>query len=235
MRHIDNAWKKDHKFGVLRIGGVSEFHLQLNRQVQDQEGYMDRIGCTALAHVHVMVDDLDHASAFYRDVLDFVEMQSHHDLVNRGLAAYYGVEDPENFVVSLRFLTWPGALTLKLIQVKRWQESASRSQYGGVSTYGQLQQGNNATLSVEVADLDETYKHLVRYSRDYGAEYKVQLLSPPVALSPLLPHQVGATRTSVLYGHHEILEELGRSFPERRKFQLVDPFGLRWEFNNATA
>jgi len=194
---------------------------------------MDRIGSVSLAHIHVMVDDLDHASTFYREVLDFVEMQSHHDLVNRGLAAYYGVSDPESFVVSLRFMTWPGSLTIKLIQVKTGHYAAKPGYTP--SGYGQLQSGNNATLSVQVKDLDATYLHLSRYARDYSAAYKVQLLSPPVALSPLLPHQVGATRNSALYGHHEILDELARSFPERRKFQLVDPYGLRWEFNNATA
>jgi catechol 2,3-dioxygenase-like lactoylglutathione lyase family enzyme len=196
---------------------------------------MNRIGSTVLAHVHVMVEDLDHASTFYREVLDFVEMHSHHDLINRGLAAYYGVEDAESFVVSLRFMTWPGALTLKLIQVKQGRYATAAKAGYGADGHRHLQSGNNATLSIEVADLDTTYLHLSRYARDYSAAYKVQLLSPPVALSPLLPHQIGTTRTSALYGHHEILDELARTFPERRKFQMVDPFGLRWEFNNATA
>jgi catechol 2,3-dioxygenase-like lactoylglutathione lyase family enzyme len=195
---------------------------------------MDRIGCLGLAHVHIVVPDLDEASDFYREVLDFVEMQSHHNLVNRGLSTYYGFGEVwDSLTVSLRFLAWPGILTIKLLK-------ATFAGYGPRSNFGSTQPASGAIystygagpISVRVQDLDATFAHLSAYAQDYSAKHKISLLSPPVFLSPLLPHQTGATKQSALYGQDEILKQLAEAFPQRAKFQLIDPFGVRWEFNN---
>lgn len=190
---------------------------------------MDRIGCLSLAHLHVLVDDIDDASRFYREVLDFVEMQSHNKITNRGLATYYGFgDDPENFVVSLRFMAWPGVLTLKLIKAERGY-SATRSTALQSLGYNALGLG---PISVRVVDIDSTYDYLLKYAQDYDSRYKIQLVSPPVFLSPLLPHQIGATKNSALHGHEKVLQQIAATWPKRAKFQLIDPFGIRWEFNN---
>jgi len=195
---------------------------------------MDRIGCIGLAHFHVIVEDLDEASAFYREVLDFVEMQSHHDLENRGLAMYYGiVDDPERFRVSLRFMAWPGVLTMKLVKVD-YAPYKERRLPDEVQAFlsGEYWRTGSGPVSVVVADLDATYQHLLKFATDYESRFRVKLLSEPVFLSPLLPHQIGTTKHSVLRGHREILDDLAEKFPQRAKFQMIDPFGVRWEFNN---
>lgn len=193
---------------------------------------MDRIRSAGLAHVHVIVDDIDEASAFYREVMDFLEMQSHHGLTNPGLARYYGIrEGYKGFSVSLRFLAWPGVLTLKLVHVEQNGSTKRRSGRADLWDYGGPGVG---PLSIELEDIDATYEHLQSVARDYGSRWKIQLLSEPVFLSPLMPHEIGTTEHSVLHGNKDILDELERRFPERAKFQMIDPFGVRWEFNNAT-
>src|SRR5262249_43200636 len=87
-------------------------------------------------------------------------------------------------------------------------------------------------ISIVVDDLDKAYKHFIDYARDYDARFRISILSEPVFLSPLLPHQTGATRHSALFGNTAELTELARKFPQRAKFQMIDPFGVRWEFNN---
>lgn len=196
---------------------------------------MNGLGIIDLAHIHVIVDDLDAASRFYREVMGFVEMQSHHDLVNRGLATYYGFGDePENFVVSMRFLTYPGIMTLKLVKVNyRGYRGRPGYQPATASVAAQLYTTSGiGPISVRVDDLDATYARLLEYARDYSAPFKIQLLSPPVFLSPLAPHQIGTTQHSALRGHPEILDQLEKVWPTRAKVQMIDPFGVRWEFNN---
>jgi catechol 2,3-dioxygenase-like lactoylglutathione lyase family enzyme len=189
---------------------------------------MDPLECIAFSHLHILVRDLDEAAEFYREVMGFVEMQSHDNLANRGLAAYYGItENPENFRISLRFLALPGVFTIKLLK----RETGS---------YGAVQQQQSASyediglgpVSLVLKDLEKSYQHFEKYARVYSSKYKIRLLSKPVFLSPILPHQIGATRHSAFFEQREILADLERKFAQRAKFQMVDPFGVRWEFNN---
>lgn len=200
----------------------------------------DRIQCVDLAHVHIIVDDIDYASEFYREVLDFVEMQSHDNLANPGLARYYGwFGNVDDFRVSLRFLTWPDALTIKLVKVRiRGIYDGSNAQMptqfeprltAGFSQY--FSTGTGA-LSVRVKDLDATFAHLLAYAQDYTSKYKITLISNPTFLSALKPGDIGATSNSALYQNDVVLEALAKTFDQRSKFQLIDPFGVRWEFNN---
>lgn len=191
-------------------------------------------------HLHILVDDLDEAGDFYRDVLDFVEMQSHDRLVNKGAATYYGLGDEyENIELSLRFLFIPDVLTIKLVKMTR-RDLPTRSQAVSAQASGFPVQSRApyyrtrgvGPVNLYVSDLDSTYEQLVRYARDYRSRFKFQLLSPPTFLSPILPHQIGARPGSALYEQHDILEDMARTFPKRAKFQLIDPFGVTWEFNN---
>jgi catechol 2,3-dioxygenase-like lactoylglutathione lyase family enzyme len=197
----------------------------------------DRIGCIGLAHLHVVVDDLDYAAEFYRTVLDFLEFQSHENLSNAGLARYYGwMGNPDDFRVSLRFLAWPDLLTLKLVRVriKNDYKSPEFMQPEAAIFAPRNVYGSNGIgpISVRVKDLDATFKFLSSYAQDYSAKYRVTILSEPTYLSPLRPGEIGATKDSVLYQQKDILEKIGKAFPQRAKFQLIDPFGVRWEFNN---
>lgn len=189
----------------------------------------------SLAHLHVIVNDLDEASSFYREVMGCIEMQSHLNLINRGLGTYYGFEEIwDRLEVSLRFMVLPGVVTLKLI---KWSVKG----YGGtsgtlppnVSVPDLYASGGLGPISLFVDDLDAAYTHFLTRASDYGSKHRISLLSPPVFMSPLLPHQTGASPASALAGQEEILRSLADRFPERAKFQLVDPFGVRWEFNNA--
>lgn len=191
-------------------------------------------------HTHIIVDDIDNASEFYRDVMGMFEMQSHNNMTNKGLAAYYGIEDYENFIVSLRFMVIPGVITVKLLQIENKNGYGSR-EYNKYNKYGKdssrydsnsLYAQGIGPVSLNVEDLDAAYKHFLDYSRGYSNKFKVKLLSPPVFLSPLLPHEIGATKHSLLANQKEILDELFTVFPLRAKFQLIDPFNVRWEFNN---
>jgi len=187
-----------------------------------------------LAHLHVIVNDLDEASEFYRDVLGFIEMQSHHNLVNRGLGTYYGFEEIwDRLEVSLRFMFLPEVVSMKLVKM-------SVNGYGGrsnslppdISIPNLYSAGGLGPVSIVVDDLDAAYKHLSGYAMDYNSRFRISLLSEPVFLSPLLPHQTGATSSSALSGQREVLDDIAQKFPERAKFQMIDPFGVRWEFNN---
>jgi catechol 2,3-dioxygenase-like lactoylglutathione lyase family enzyme len=197
----------------------------------------DRIGCLGLAHLHVIVDDLDYASEFYRTVMDFLEFQSHENLSNPGLARYYGWSgNPDDFRVSLRFLAWPGILTLKLVRVRIKNDYKSptlppvsidplppRDVYAG---------NGLGPVSVRAKDLDATFNFLASYAQDFSAKYRITIVSEPTFLSPLRPGEIGATKDSVLYQQTAILNTLAKTFPQRAKFQMIDPFGVRWEFNN---
>lgn len=190
---------------------------------------------TDLAQVHVIVDDIDEASSFYRDVLGMIEMQSHRDIANPGLAAYYGYQgDPEEFRVSLCFLFIPEVITLKLVEVHASQYKGQIDSKYDSSKKDRLVYGRRGVgpLSVVVKDLDAAYEELVKKARDYSSIHRFELLSPPMFLSPLRPHEIGATKYSVLHGKDEILEEFSKAWPFRAKFQLIDPFGVQWEFNN---
>ncbi|HYW19095.1 MAG TPA: VOC family protein [Nodularia sp. (in: cyanobacteria)] len=195
---------------------------------------MPDLGLKNLAHIHIIVPDLDEAAEFYREVMGFLEMQSHHGLVNRGLATYYGFEEIwDRLNVSLRFLIFPDVLTIKLVQIKM-------TGYGGRASlptlssdipylYGSVGTG---PISVVAKDLDATYRILNDYASNYSSKFKITLLSEPVFMSPILPSQTGATEYSQLRGQARILRDLADKFPQRAKFQLIDPFGIRWEFNN---
>lgn len=195
---------------------------------------MPELGIKELAHLHIIVPDLDDAADFYRNVMGFIEMQSHHSLVNRGLGTYYGFEEIwDRLNVSLRFLFLPDVVTIKLIKIRV-------SGYGGDASlpaatdsvnhmYGSIGSG---PVSLVCSDLDATYEALSTYAADYSSRHKITLLSKPVFLSPLLPSQTGATEHSMLHGNQAALDALAELFPERAKFQMIDPFGVRWEFNN---
>ncbi|RWM94044.1 MAG: hypothetical protein EOR86_17815 [Mesorhizobium sp.] len=195
---------------------------------------MLKFRCLDLAHLHIIVDDIDLASEFYRDVLGLVEMQSHNNLINRGLATYYGFEEIwDRLEVSLRFLTLPNIVTVKLVKiVVKGYGGRSGGLPSGLSIPSLYSSGGLGPISIVVDDLDLAYEHFSAYASDYSAKFRISLLSPPVFLSPLLPHQIGATQHSALYGNKVVLDELARKFPDRAKFQMLDPFGLRWEFNN---
>lgn len=197
---------------------------------------MEFLPVSSLAHVHVMVSDIDAASEFYRNVMDFLEMQSHDIKGNPGLAAYYGLgQDYQDFSVRLRFMSWPGVLTLKLIELV--SVGGKRPEVFDPMD-GEMYKGCIAglgALSVETTDIDAAYKRMRRHARNYGQKYRIKILSEPVFVSPIKPHEIGATENSVLHGKTRILDELESAFSERAKFQVVDPFGLRWEFNNSTA
>lgn len=195
---------------------------------------MTKISYKNLAHLHVIVPDLDHAADFYRSVMGFIEMQSHHNLINRGLGTYYGFEEIWDRVeISLRFLTLPEVLTIKLVKVviKGYGGASNSAALPADMTRAYVSAGAGP-ISVVVEDLDATYKHFSTYAQDYSSRHRISILSPPSFLSPLLPHQVGATEHSALYGNVEVLDALARVFPQRAKFQVIDPFGVRWEFNN---
>lgn len=193
------------------------------------------IGYRRFDHLHVLVDDLDAASTFYREVMGFIEMQSHEGLVNRGLATYYGRGDrPESLEVSLRFLLLPEVTTLKLVKIKDMDYRGVSSPPGGYpSQFRGYQLGGGAgPVSIVVDDLDAAYVELLRAARDYSSRFRIQLLSPPTYLSPLLPHQTGTTKYSALRGEHEVIAQLADVFPSRAKFMMIDPFAVHWEFNN---
>lgn len=196
---------------------------------------MEFLPVNSLAHVHLMVDDIDAASEFYRNVMDFLEMQSHDIKGNPGLAAYYGLgESYQDFSVRMRFMAWPGVLTLKLIEVV--SVNGARPEVFNPSE-GEMYKGQMAglgALSVETTDIDAAFKRMTRHARNYGEKYRIKILSEPVFLSPIKPHEIGATENSIFHGKSGILDELENAFPERAKFQVVDPFGVRWEFNNST-
>jgi hypothetical protein len=187
-----------------------------------------------LAHVHIVVSDLDQAAGFYREVMGFVEMQSHNNLINRGLGTYYGFEEIwDRFEVSLRFLTLPEVITIKLVKVTiKGYGGKSGSLPSENSLAGLYASGGLGPISVVVEDLDAAYKFFSTYAQDYSSKYRISLLSEPVFLSPLLPHQIGATKESALFGLPDVLKQLADAFPQRAKFQMIDPFGVRWEFNN---
>lgn len=186
------------------------------------------------AHQHIIVSDLDVASDFYRSVMGFIEMQSHHNLINKGLATYYGYEEIwERLEVSLRFMVLPDVMTIKLVKT-------TVKGYGGRS--GALPQNLSSAelyssagigpISLVVDNLDVAYKYFSTYASDYSSRHKISILSDPVFLSPLLPHQIGATPQSALFDKKEVLSELRRKWTLRAKFQIIDPFGVRWELNN---
>lgn len=197
----------------------------------------DRIGCEGLAHIHIVVDDLDYASEFYRTVMDFLEFQSHENLSNAGFARYYGwAGDPDDLRVSLRFMAWPDILTLKLVRVRvkndykaplatpvLTEQFPPRAVYAG---------GGVGPISVRTKDLDATFKYLSAYAQDYSSKYRITILSEPTFLSPLRPGEIGATSNSVLHNQTTVLDDLAKAFSQRSKFQMIDPFGARWEFNN---
>lgn len=186
-----------------------------------------------LNHLHVVVDDLDRASAFYRDVFGSIEMQSHHDLVNTGLATYYGRGDrPESLRVSLRFIALPDVITLKLVKIDDLDYHGSSYRGPSNAAAGYPADYGVGPISVVVSDLDAAYSELLAIARDYDAPYRIQLLSPPTFLSPLLPHQIGATEHSALKGEDAVLAAIAEKFAERAKFMMIDPFGVKWEFNN---
>ncbi len=182
-------------------------------------------------HTHIIVNDIDFAAEFYNTVMGLLEMQSHDSIVNKGMAAYYGIEDYENFKVSMRFMSLPGILTIKLLKV-------NYKYHGSDKVYSTEEYTSNdystgiGPISVAVENLDESYDYFVNYARNYSNRFKIKLLSPPVFLSPILPHEIGATQNSILYGQKEILADIAETFPQRAKFQLIDPFNVRWEFNN---
>lgn len=195
---------------------------------------MHAIGYKNLAHLHVIVPDIDDAADFYRNVMGFIEMQSHMNLINRGLGTYYGFEEIwDRLEISLRFLTLPEILTIKLVKIVV-------KGYGGASgnllPVPDLARAYHNTgpgpVSIVVDDLDAAYAYFTQYAQDYSARHRISILSPPSFLSPLLPHQIGATKHSALYGNQQVLDDLARVFPQRAKFQVIDPFGVRWEFNN---
>lgn len=189
---------------------------------------MRKIKYIDFQHLHIIVDDLEAASAFYRNVMDMVEMQTHERIVNQGLAAYYGVSNPEDFVVSLRFMAIPGVLTLKLIKI----ESPF---YGSVvpeKVSGTYNKSGLSHISIAVEDLNSTYDHFLAYARNYNSKHKIKLVSHPVFLSPLSPHEISASENSVLRGQDEILQDILETFQDRAKFQMEDPYGVKWEFNN---
>lgn len=188
----------------------------------------ESLGVSALGQLHIIVDDIDAASEFYRNVMGFLEMQSHHISGNAGLSAYYGISGSEydGFEVSLRFLTWPGVLTLKLVKI---HDATVKSREGKIYQY----LAGLGPVSIETEDLDRTFNILQKKARDYSGQWSIKLLSEPVYLSPLKPHEIGATKNSILHGNSEVLDEIERAFPERAKFQMIDPFGVSWEFNNS--
>ena len=184
-----------------------------------------------LAQLHILVDDIDEASEFYRNVFGMIEMQSHRNIVNAGLAEYYGHSgDPEDFRLSLRFMFIPDVVTLKLIKLENSDYSSSASLSSNKS-YSKMSNGL-AAISVVVDDLEAAYEDLVAKARDYSEDSQIKLLSPPTFMSPLQPHEIATTPSSVLHGRDDILEEYLKTWPFRAKFQLIDPFGVRWEINN---
>ena len=197
----------------------------------------DCIGCLGLAHIHIVVDDLNYASEFYRTVMDFLEFQSHENLSNVGFARYYGwAGDPDDLRVSLRFMAWPDILTLKLVRIRVKNDyktptapPALTEQFPPRAVYAG---GGVGPISVRTKDLDATFEHLSKYAQDYGSRYRITILSEPTFLSPLRRGEIGATNHSVLYKKSAVLNDLAKTFPQRAKFQMIDPFGVRWEFNN---
>lgn len=187
-----------------------------------------------LGHIHVVVPDLDEASDFYRTVMGFVEMQSHHNLVNRGLGTYYGFEEIwDRLEVSLRFLFLPSVMTIKLVKVNiKGYGGRAGSLPPNISIPDLYANGGLGPVSIVVDDLDKAYKYFSAYASNYSSRHRISLLSEPVFLSPLLPHQTGATQHSALFGNKPVLDDLARKFPQRAKFQVIDPFGVRWELNN---
>jgi hypothetical protein len=180
------------------------------------------------------VNDLDDASDFYREVMGCIEMQSHNNLINRGLATYYGFEEIwDRLEVSLRFLVIPDVVTIKLVKM-------DVKGYGGrsgmlppkISPVELYSSAGAGPISLVVDDLDKAYAYFSAYASDYNSRHKISILSEPVFLSPLLPHQIGATTHSALFGNAQVLSDLKKKWPLRAKFQVVDPFGMRWEFNN---
>jgi catechol 2,3-dioxygenase-like lactoylglutathione lyase family enzyme len=188
-----------------------------------------------LNHIHIVVDDLDEAAGFYREVLGLVEMQSHEGLVNRGLATYYGRRDrPESLRVSLRLLVLPDVATFKLVKIEDGDYKGAQRAYGAARAE-QPGYGNGSGIgpvSVVVDDLDQAYVELLRRARDYSSRFRMKLLSEPTYLSPLQPHEIGATKFSALHGEDAVLADLAERFSDRAKFMMVDPFGVQWEFNN---
>ncbi|MDD7887909.1 VOC family protein [Flavivirga sp. 57AJ16] len=183
-----------------------------------------------LQNIRLVVSDLDAASEFYRDVFGFIEMQSHEKINDPVLTSWFGFGDrPKELDINIRFMFIPEVMTLALMKPefkdgrhKKWHPFGNTNEItGGFQGYGV------APISFLVEDLDAAYKHILSFAQDPSYD-NISISAPPQKLSPIKPHQVSASKNSIIHGNTALLERYRKVWETRENFHFRDPFGIHW-------
>lgn len=182
---------------------------------------------TGFGHINIVVDDIDKATAFYRESLGAIPVQEARHFKNLGFARAAGfLANPELVEVSIRFLALPvpDPLFLELMCYHAPKGS------DGVPNFQTHDQGLRH-ISLRVENVAEAFEHvrqcpgmrLISESPDYRP-YKLdeirpeqfRLFDPQIEENPIRK------------------EELARSASSTCFFYALDPYGVQWEFEQRT-
>ncbi len=181
------------------------------------------ISFDTLGHVNIVVDDLEEATAFYRQAFGAVPRQTFPHFRNVGFAKAAGVlEQPDELDVSIRFLELPTreGLMLELMQYH------SPGQAGATFSTRPQEAGGLGHIALRVNNIDEAFEALkglkgVRMVHS-SPEYR------PFRIDPIGPSEF-RFHDDALEADPQAKQSVCAMVASIKYFYFVDPYGIRWE------
>lgn len=177
----------------------------------------------SLGHINIVVDDVNHATAFYGKAFGAVPIQDFPHFKNVGFAKSAGfLENPEAVDVTIRFLKLPTPEGL-ILELMEYHHPA-----GVVCCRNKVAHGLGCVghVALRVKNIEESFDHL-------KAVDGVRMINRSPAYRPF---KIDAIQSREFKFYDEAMEQNGeekakvcRIVGRIRYFYFIDPYGVQWE------
>lgn len=180
------------------------------------------ISFKGINHFSIVVDNIEKASLYYKNLLRAKPVLGHDHFKNEGFALSAGfIENPEKIEVSIRFLKISGVKAMiELIEFHN-PKGKQRPDYYDANDVSGVRH-----IGIEVEDIEEAFSWVADHD-------EVRLISDFKDYRPHTMSELGSEDVRI-FGEHagntEIKKAQAREISKIIFFYFLDKYGVQWEF-----
>jgi len=181
------------------------------------------INFTSLGHICIIVDNIEEATEFYKELFGAKPIQNFPKLKNKGFAKAAGfLNNPEKVEVTIRFLQLP---TQEGIYLELMEYHSPAGKY--VSNYKEATDRNLvAHIALRVTNIIESFEHIKTVNG-------VRLITDSIDYQPYKIDEISPSEfyffDDRLENNVEEKENVCRIIGNIKYFYFVDKYGIQWE------
>lgn len=212
---------KDIPDNVVAVGNPCRVIKRLD--VNEGSKKEKKLKFTELAHINIVVNDIDEGIQYYEKVLEAEPVQIFRDFSNIGFAKAAGfLDEPERVKLSIAFMKIPGtALMLELMEYKE-PATVEAKHLEGVSKINGVRH-----VALEIQNVKEAFEY-IKTCPD------ITLINPSDKYKPYKIDNIIADEVQFYDESMEVDEEakaqLCQTIGNTYYFYFIDRYGVQWEF-----